>query len=166
MDILIAIGLGLLTLIAAGVTWLGIPGPAILAVVTLILGILGNFEAVSGTQVGAVVIIAVGLELVEFFLGGLSARYYGASSRSMWLAILGGVVGTIIGASLFVFVGALLGLLAGSYAGAYLGELSQGRSESEAARAAMGALLGNVVSKTLKMIATFVMGVWLIRQVI
>lgn len=166
MDILIAIGLGLLTLVAAGVTWLGISGPVILAAVTLLWGFLGHFETVSGTQVFVVVLIAAGLELVEFFLGGLAARYYGASSRSMWLAILGGVVGTIIGAGLFVFVGALLGLLAGSYAGAYLGELSQGRSESEAARAAMGSLLGNVASKTLKMIATFVMGIWLIQHVI
>lgn len=166
MDILIGIGLGLLTLVAAGVTWLGISGPVILAIVTLLWGIFGQFETVSGAQVFVVVLIAAGLELVEFLMGGLAARYYGASSRSMWLAILGGVVGTIIGAGLFVFVGALLGLLAGSYAGAYLGELSQGRSESEAARAAMGALLGNVASKTLKMIATLVMGFWLIQHVI
>lgn len=166
MNILIGIGLGLLTLVAAGVTWLGISGPVILAVVTLLWGFFSQFETVSGIQVLVVVLIAGGLELVEFLLGGLAARYYGAGSRSMWLAILGGVIGTIIGAGLFVFVGALVGLLFGSYAGAYLGELSQGRSEAEATRAAMGALLGSVASKALKMIATIVMGIWLIQHVI
>lgn len=166
MNILIAFGLGLLTLIAGVVTWFGISGPLIIAIVTLLWGFFGHFHTVSGGQVLVVLLIAGGLELIEFLLGGLAARYYGASSRSMWMAILGGFVGTIIGAGLFVFIGALVGLLAGSYLGAYLGELSQGRSETEAVRAAMGALMGNVASKTLKMAATFVMGIWLIRQVI
>jgi len=166
MNILIIIALSLLTLISGLITWLGISGPVILGVVTLLWGYFTHFESVSVGQVIVVWVVAGGLELVEFFLGGLAARNYGASSRSMWLAILGGILGTIIGAGLFVFIGALVGLLAGSYLGAYIGELSLGRSETEAAHAAMGALLGNVAGKALKMVATFVMGIWLIQQVV
>lgn len=166
MNILIMIGLSLLTLISGLLTWFGISGPLILATATLLWGYFTHFGSVSVAQVIGVLLVAGGLELIEFLLGGLAARYYGASSKSMWFAILGGILGTIIGASLFVFIGALIGLLGGSYLGAYVSELSQGRPETEAARAALGALLGNVASKTLKMVATFVMGIWLIRQVV
>jgi len=92
MNILIIIALSLLTLISGLITWLGISGPVILGVVTLLWGYFTHFESVSVGQVIVVWVVAGGLELVEFFLGGIAARNYGASSRSMWLAILGGIL--------------------------------------------------------------------------
>ena len=166
MSILIGIGLALLTLVAAIITWFGISGPLILAGVTLLWGIFSHFQTISGGQVLTVVLIALGLEAVEIFLSGWAAGQYGATRKSMWFAILGGFLGTIAGASLFLFFGALLGLLAGSYLGAYLGELSAGKSEQAASRAALGALIGNIAGKSIKMAAAVVMGGWLIQQVL
>ena len=161
MDILIIIGIILLTLVIALVTWIGVPGTFIMSILVLICGWVTGFAAISGSHIFTIFAISIFLEVVEFLMGGLAARYYGAERRSAIFAILGGVIGTIIGVSILVPVGALIGLVAGSYLGAYMGEKLSGKTDALAARAALGAVLGNVVSKTLKSTAVLIIGIWL-----
>ena len=161
MDILIIIGLILFTLIVALVTWIGIPGTFIMSFVVLFCGWLTGFEVIGAHHIFTVFGVSILLEVVEFLMGGLAARYYGASTRSAIFAILGGIVGTIIGAGIFFPIGALLGLLIGSYLGAYLSEKIAGKPDAEAARAALGTVIGNVASKTLKSTTVVIIGIWL-----
>ena len=161
MDVLIIIGIILFTAVVALITWIGVPGTFIMSVLVLVCGLITGFAAITATHISTIFAISILLEVVEFFMGGLAARYYGASRRSAVFAILGGVAGTIIGVGIFIPVGALVGLLTGSYLGAYLSESLAGKSGAESARAALGAVLGNVVSKTLKSAAVVIVGIWL-----
>jgi len=106
------------------------------------------------------------LEVLEFVLSGLAAKYSGAEKRSAFLAIAGGILGTIVLGSLFFIVGAILGLLIGSYLGAYWGEYQAGKSPAEARRVAVGALMGSVAGKLLKSATTVIIGVWMIREIL
>ncbi|GAG48740.1 unnamed protein product, partial [marine sediment metagenome] len=142
MDILIIIGVILFTIVIALITWIGIPGTFIMSVLVLVCGWITGFAAITATHVLIIFTISVFLEVVEFFMGGLAARYYGASRRSAVFAVLGGLAGTIIGVSILVPVGALIGLIAGSYLGAYLSEKLSGKTDADATRAALGTVLG------------------------
>jgi len=106
------------------------------------------------------------MELLEYGLSGLAAKYTGAENRSAFLAIVGGFVGTIFLGTLFFVVGAILGLFLGSYFGAYLGEKHSGKSTEEARKAALGALLGSIAAKFLKTAMTIVIGIWMAGEVI
>jgi len=161
MDVLIIIGIILVTIVLALVTWIGVPGTFIMSVFVLVCGWITGFAAITPTHVLVIFAITISLEVVEFFMAGVAARYYGASRRSAVFAILGGLAGTIIGVSILVPIGALVGLFAGSYLGAYLGEKLSGKTDADAARAALGTVLGNVASKTLKSTAVVIIGIWL-----
>ena len=164
MDVLIIIGVILVTIVVALVTWIGVPGTFIMSVLVLVCGLITGFAAITATHIFTIFAISILLEVVEFFMGGLAARYYGAGRRSAVFAILGGLAGTIIGVSILVPIGALVGLFAGSYLGAYLGEKLSGKTDTDAARAALGTVLGNVASKTLKSTAVVIIGIWLARM--
>ena len=115
MDVLIITGIILFTIVIALITWIGIPGTFIISVLVLVCGWITGFAAITGTHILTIFAISIFLEMVEFFMGGLAARYYGASRRSAVFAVLGGITGTIIGVGIFLPVGALIGLIAGSY---------------------------------------------------
>jgi uncharacterized protein YqgC (DUF456 family) len=161
MNVLIIIGIVLFSLVVALLTWIGVPGTFIISFFVLLCGWLSGFAAVTVTHFAAILGISILLEGVEFLMGGLAARYYGASRRSAIFAILGGIIGTIVGAAILIPIGALIGLLTGSYLGAYVSEKFSGKSDTDSARAALGAVLGNIVSKTLKSTAVVVIGIWL-----
>ncbi len=165
MDVLIIIGIILFTIVVALITWIGVPGTFIMSVFVLVCGWITGFTAITPTHVIVIFAISIVLEVVEFFMGGLAARYYGASRRSALFAILGGIAGTIIGVSILVPIGALVGLFTGSYLGAYLGEKLSGKIDADSVRAALGTVLGNVVSKTLKSTAVVIIGIWLAGMV-
>lgn len=166
MDILIIIGISLLTIVMALVTWVGIPGTFLMSIFALICGLATNFASITVYHILFFFALAIILEVIEFFMGGLAARLYGANRRSVVFAILGGIAGTIIGVGILIPFGALVGLFAGSYLGAYISEKFSGKTDAEAVRAAFGTVIGNVVSKTLKSTAVIVIGIWLIKALV
>jgi uncharacterized protein YqgC (DUF456 family) len=166
MDIVIIIVIVLLMILAALVTWVGIPGTFIMSAVAFFYGWATSFEAVTGSHILTMVGISLILEGLEFFLSGVAARLYGATRRSAVFAILGGIAGALIGVGFFIPVGAFVGLLVGSYLGAYLSEKLSGKSDAEAARSALGTVVGNVTSKAIKSTAAVIFGIWLIKAVI
>ncbi|UCD36885.1 MAG: DUF456 domain-containing protein [Fidelibacterota bacterium] len=166
MDIFITILIVLVMIVAALVTWLGLPGTFIMSGLAFIYGLTTGFEVVTIGHVLSMVAISIALEGLEFFLGGLAARLYGASRRSAVFAIVGGVVGALVGVGFLIPIGAFVGLLAGSYLGAYVSEKSSGKTDAEAARAALGTVVGNVSSKAIKSATAIIFGIWLIRTII
>ena len=155
------VGIILSVLIAVCVTWLGIPGTFLIAVAALIWGGLTDFHLIT---IGVILVlfgVSILLEITELLLGGLAARYCGASRRSAVCSIIGGILGTIIGAGVLFLIGAFAGLLAGAYLGAFLSEAMSGKSISESNRVALGTVLGNVASKGIKSTAVILMGIWI-----
>lgn len=164
MDVLIIIGVILFTIIIALLTWIGIPGTFIMSILVLVCGWITDFAAITLHHIIVIFAISIILEGVELVMGGLAARYFGASRRSAVFAIIGGIAGTIIGVGILLPIGALVGLLLGSYLGAYLSEKLSGKSGADSARAALGAVLGNMVSKTLKSTTVLIIGIWLAKM--
>ena len=126
----------------------------------------GDFVLISLPEIFIILFLMILLEILEFALSGLVAKYSGADKRSAFLAVVGGLLGTIVLGSLFFIVGALLGLLIGSYLGAYWGELQAGKSSAEARRAALGALMGSIAGKLIKSATTVIIGVWMIQEIL
>ncbi|MCF6237640.1 MAG: DUF456 domain-containing protein [Candidatus Marinimicrobia bacterium] len=154
------------TVISAVTIWLNLPGSFLMLGFIFVWAWVGDFGLISVAEILIILGIMLLLEIMEYALGGLAAKYSGAEKRSAILAIIGGLVGTIILGSLFFVVGAVIGLFLGSYLGAYWGELQAGKDQSSARRAAMGALMGSIAAKVIKSAMTVVIGVWMIKEVV
>jgi len=88
------------------------------------------------------------MQVIEFFLGAVGARRYGASKRG----IIGGMIGALGG----IFLG-LPGIIFGPFIGAVLGELSAQRDLHAAGRAGLGTTIGLVIGSAAKLAIAFSM---------
>ncbi|MBT3253319.1 MAG: DUF456 domain-containing protein [Candidatus Marinimicrobia bacterium] len=166
MEILTLLLIITITAISAVTIWMNLPGSFLMLVFILIWAWFGDFVLISLTEIFIIFGLLVLLEILEFALSGLAAKYGGAEKRSAFLAVIGGVLGTIVLGSLFFIVGAILGLLIGSYLGAYWGEHQAGKAPDEARRAALAALMGSIAGKLLKSATTVIIGVWMIQEIL
>lgn len=92
---------------------------------------------------------AVG-EALEFATQTMGAKRYGSSGKGNLGGIIGAIAGAILGAPFLFGLGALFGALAGAWTGCYLLEIGHGRSRTEAAHAAKGAMMGRFLGLVLK----------------
>ena len=113
-----------------------LPGVPIAAVGALLAAWLTGFEELSLVPlliVGALVVLALGLDYLSGFIG---AKRYGASRAGIWGSVAGAIVG------LFFFPP--FGFLVGALGGAVLAELLTGRQPQEAFRAGLGVFVGTL----------------------
>lgn len=109
---------------------------------------------VSWWVVGAILVLAIVGEIVEFAAGAAGAARSGGSRRGMVLAMAGAMAGSILGVSVISFVipipvvgtviGAIGGGAFGAFGGAYLGEAWKGREEEHRFAVGKAALLGRL----------------------
>ncbi len=130
---------------------LGLSGNFILLGAALVAAIATKFTAVGWIALAIMAAAVVAGEIVEAFLGSLTARRFGASKHGMIGAFAGGLVGGIMGTLAFPIIGSLLGSFAGAAAGAIAGELLRGRPAGEGARAGWGAFVGRVAATGIKL---------------
>ncbi|MBC8193071.1 MAG: DUF456 domain-containing protein [FCB group bacterium] len=166
MEILTLLLIIIITTISSVTIWFNLPGSFLMLIFIFIWAWFGDFVLISLPEIFIILGLMILLEILEFALSGLAAKYSGAEKRSAFLAVVGGLLGTIVLGSLFFIVGAILGLLIGSYVGAYWGEHQAGKSPAEARRAALGALMGSIAGKVLKSATTVIIGVWMIREIL
>lgn len=135
-----------------------LPGPILLFAGLLLGAWIDNFTYVgTGTLIvlGAMTALAYACELLGTAFG---ARRYGASSRAVVGATLGGLVGLFFG---------VVGVLLGPFVGAVIGELSVRRDLPTAARAGWGATIGIVLATAGKLALGFAMiGIFLVVRFI
>jgi hypothetical protein len=142
-----------------------IPGTFIISGIILLIGLFTKFSFIDPWQITLLFILSIILELMEFLLGAIVAKYFGASNRSAMLAVVGGIMGIIIGTSILPLIGTLAGLFAGAYSGVYIGEISSGKTAKESARSAFGACIGTLLSKFIKSASVVIIGLWFIKQI-
>jgi uncharacterized protein len=111
--------------------------------------------------IGALTLLALIAEIIEFSLSGRYARKYGGSRRAGWGAIIGGVVGAFVWTPLPV-IGPMIGAFAGAFVGAWLAEKTKGTAVGGATRVATGALLGRIVAVAMKVGIGLVLAVWIL----
>lgn len=99
-----------------------------------------------------VIVIGAALvgEVLEFLTQTVGAKRYGSTGKGNLGGIIGAIAGALLGAPFLFGLGALFGALGGAWAGCYLLEIGHGRSRSEAAQAAKGAMMGRFLGLVLK----------------
>lgn len=139
---------------------LGLPGLWLMVGATLLYSYAK--PGISVWTIGALTVLALIAEGIEFALSGRYARKYGGSRRAGWGAIIGGVVGAFVWTPLPV-IGPMIGAFAGAFIGAWLAEMTkQGAAISGATRVATGALLGRIVAVAMKVGIGMVLAVWVL----
>jgi uncharacterized protein YqgC (DUF456 family) len=137
--------------------FLSIPGNFVLFLNTAWYGAVTNFTEFSFTFLLTIFAIAVGVELLEYFIIAFGARKYGASRWGVVGAILGGIGGSISGFFFSPIVGAVVGGFIGVTIGTISIELLRGKNIHQASYAALGALLGRVGGLSVKAIGSVTM---------
>ncbi len=125
----------------AGLALPALPGSPLLFAGLVLAAWAEGFAYVGAGTIVALGVLAALIFPVDFVMGALGAKHFGASRRAIVGAMLGGAVGIFLG---------LPGVLLGPFVGAVLGELSARRSLREAGRAGLGATLGLVLGLALK----------------
>jgi hypothetical protein len=143
--------------IALFLTPLGIPGLWIMVGVLALGAVLGN--------VGVLILIvclalALGAEILEFFIVQKLNVRYGGSRLAFWGAIFGGVIGVIVGMPIPI-IGSIIAGFLGSFAGAMATTLYETKRIDSAARVGWGVLIGRMWAAATKVaagIVIFVLG--------
>src|SRR5881296_4339747 len=95
--VLPALLLGACCLLGLVLVPLGLPGLWIMVAGIVGYGWLTDFRSVGVATIGAALGLAFLGEIVEWWLGFRITRTFGASRRSAWGALVGGIVGAVLG---------------------------------------------------------------------
>jgi uncharacterized protein YqgC (DUF456 family) len=129
-------------------------------------GLVTGFHKYSITFLLTLLIIAILVELVEYFIIAFGARKYGASRLGAISGILTGIAGSVSG----FFVSPILGAIIGGFIGVIVGtvsiELIRGKPIREALNATFGALLGRLGGLTVKAIGSLTMVVLVVSKTV
>ncbi len=125
----------------------------------------GGVEMFSIWTLVAIIVIAVAAELAEFFTGVFGAAKAGATKRGSFGAIVGGIVGAIAATFLIPIpiLGSILGACVGAGLGAWGFEMAGGRKFSESAKSGVGAGVGTLAGRVVKIVSGVV--IWLVIAV-
>ena len=130
----IGVVVGLLFLagiVGSVVPWM--PGPLFVVAGALLWAVATNFETLGFGRLAILGALAALGFLLDFVVGALGARRYGASR---W-----GIIGAAVGAIVGLFLGPF-GLIFGCVIGAVAGELLRGADLGGSVRSGFGALVG------------------------
>lgn len=151
----------ILMLIGLFLNILGLPGLWLMVVSYIGYALLTGWDVYVGwPSIIAVVVLALGAELVEFLAGAAGSAAAGGRKRGMAGAIFGGIVGGIIGTGVvpIPIVGTIVGACAGAFIGAFALEYTD-KDADHAMRVGIGAAKGRfwgIVWKSLFGLVMFV----------
>jgi uncharacterized protein len=134
----------------------GFPGTFIIAISIFIYAYLTDFTRIGIPLLIAIALLTVVAETADNWLTALGAKRFGASSGSIWLSLVGGLLGAIvIGGPLALALGPF-GPLVGGFAGAFAivvaHELYRHGNWNDALRAGWGTFLGRMAGIVLKLV--------------
>lgn len=135
-----------------------LPGPPLSFAGILLLQLTGKADF--GTTLLIVLFIGVLIvSVVDYMIPIWGAARFGGTSNGLW----GAAIGMLIG--FFVLPG--IGLIVGTVLGAFIGEMSRHNADPMlAAKAALGALVGFLLSTALKLIVCIIMAVYFTKEMI
>ena len=101
----------------------------------------------------AVVALALGGEVLEFFSSAVGARRSGGTRWGSFGALLGALLGAVFGTMLIPVpvLGSLVGMCGGAFGGAWVFEAAGGKKARASARTAMGAGAGRLAGVLIKL---------------
>lgn len=148
-----------LLILASGVilNFLSIPGNFIILADSLWYGFATGFNRFSFSFLITIFIVALIIELLEYFIIAFGARRFGSTKMGAVAGIIGGIIGSLSGYFFSPVLGAIIGGLLGVIIGTVIIELLAGKTLRDAFHAMIGALLGRVGGFTIKVIGSFAM---------
>lgn len=168
MVVLSYVGIGVFVLVlfvGALSTLVGLPGTFIIVLDVLIYAAVRHWEKPTWPIVVLLLALSIVAELADNIISAAGVKKLGGSSKGTFWALVGGLVGafaigSVLGPPLGLVgavVAPILGGLVGGFAGGYWYERRQGRTEEEAKRAGMGAVLGRLAGVMGKTVLAAVM---------
>jgi uncharacterized protein YqgC (DUF456 family) len=135
----------------------GLPGVFIILGCVYIYAFATDFNGEIGIPFLMVLtVLTIAAETADNWLTAIGAKRYGASSGSIWLSFLGGLLGAIFIGGPLAFLLGPLGPIAGGFIGAFgavvAHELYLGKNRAEALRAGWGSFLGRMAGIMLKVV--------------
>lgn len=166
-EVLIALVLGITSLVGAVLALVGIP-PGVWVAVALAIGLAAYDTSILpwSAAIASVVLAGAG-ELIELASGAVGAKKAGASKSGAVVAMIGGIAGAIAGSFVVPIIGTIVGGLLGAWAGAVVIEKGVKNQGWKAAhKAGMGAAIGRLLSTIAKAVLAVIIGVILVIAVL
>jgi len=128
----------------------GFPGTFIILIDVIVYAWITGFEKIGLKIIVILIVISLFAEAMDFLLGILGAKKYGASKRGVIASVIGGIVGAILMTPLLLGLGAIIGAFLGGFAGTFLVEYLEEKKLKSAFRMGYGVLLGKIAGVFLK----------------
>lgn len=128
----------------------GIPGNILIAINSLLYGVITNFAKFSFGFVVTLFLVMLLIEVLEYVLIVFSAKKYGASRWGITGSIAGGIAGAISGAFFTPVIGAIVGSVIGVFLGTTILEFFKSYKIRDAVYAGVGAFLGKLGGLSIK----------------
>jgi uncharacterized protein len=135
----------------------GLPGNLIIALNSLIYGLITDFSSLTFAFILTLFLIVLISESLEYFLIIVAARRYGASKWGIMGSIIGGVAGAISGAFITPVLGAIIGSIAGVFIGGTLLEFFKDYNLRAALNSGLGSFIGKIGGLSIKTCAAVTM---------
>ena len=143
----------LLVLFTIILSWINLPGNFIFLFSIFLMEYFEIIDPVKNKIFLIAILIFIGLEIIEFSLSALVVKFYGGTTSSSYLSILGAIIGSIVGTFIFPIIGSVVGLILGAYMIIYYNEKNNGKSIKEATDIANSSILSFMLTKSLKSIS-------------
>jgi uncharacterized protein len=135
----------------------GFPGTVIILLDAALYAAVTGFERIGFKILLTLLILSILAELTDFAVGMAGAVKFGASRKSFWASIIGGLIGAVLLASFFFGLGAVAGGFFGGFAGILIAELLRQNRLKLALRATWGAILGRSAGMCVKGLLALIM---------
>ena len=124
----------------------GIPGNFAGPLVALVYLLTTDVPLTWG-RFALMLLLALSGEAMDFLMGVLGAKKYGASKKGMTAAVLGGFAGAMVGGMIIPVIGSVVGVFLGIFLFTFAVEYRIERKDADkAGRAGMGAVLGRLAA--------------------
>lgn len=127
-----------------------IPGTFLIVLINLLYQLVDQFDGINWRILFLLLLIAVALELAEFFITAWSSQRFGASKAGTAGAIIGSIIGAIIGTGILPLFGSLIGAFIGAFAGAFFIDLVKTGDLNKSLQSGFGAFTGSIGGKLVK----------------
>ena len=135
-----------------------LPGTPLIVLAGLIYVLFAGLEALGWPILISLLVMSLAAEGSEYLFTVLGTKYFGGSKPGL----IGAGLGLIIG----LFTLGPLGLVLGPFGGAILAEILGGRPPAQAAKAGVGAILGQLSGSVVAFLISLIMTIRLLIAII
>ena len=157
MEVLWLAGLVIACLLGVVLAVLQLPGTWVILGAGVLYSWHADWTRITPTALGVLAGLAVAGELIEFVASAWLVRRAGASGRTSWYALGGGLVGMFVFSLPLPLIGTVAGGVIGCFVGAVVGEMTMRNDVAGATRIGLFAAAGRVLGTAGKLLVATAM---------